>query len=211
MSATKYYLKKVQHPQFIINLIYASENNSFYKNMYQPFNLTECFVHPELYDALMQTVPALKTANLKLVIYDTFRPLDVQKFMYETAPDYLKPYIAPPPQPDSKRGFHPRGVAVDCYLADENGNALPFPTEPDAFYKSYENDTDYVHYLKKANRSYNEPDVEPERYANRQKLEDIMCGVGLEGLPTEWWHYQLPNAWEYPLIQSLKDVHFIDE
>ncbi len=205
----KHQLKKVRHPAFIIRLFYAGEHNAFYKNMYRDFNLTECYVHPELYDALMRTVPALEAAGLKLVIYDTFRPLVVQKFMYESAPDYLKPYIAPPPQPDSKRGFHPRGTAVDCYLADTDGNALPFPTEPDAFYPGYETDSNYPNYLKKAHRDYNESDVSPERYANRQKLQDIMTAAGLEPLPTEWWHFQLPESWRYPLIESLEDVEFI--
>ena len=41
---------------------------------------------------------------------------------------------------------------------------------------------------------------------NRALLEDLLCSVGLEGLPHEWWHFNLPNAWEYPLIYSLDDV-----
>lgn len=201
-----YVLKKVYHKAFIAHLFYASQQNAFYQNMYEPFGITEILVHPDLYDKLMLLPALLEKEKLKLVIYDTFRPQVVQKFMYETAPEYLKPYIAPPPQPDSKRGFHPRGTAIDCYLADEMGNALSFPTLPDAFYNGYENDGAYPDYLKRAHRAYVGADVSREQIANREKLEQLMCGVGLEPLPTEWWHFHLPESWRYPIINSLDEV-----
>ena len=163
-------------------------------------------VHPELHDRLMQLEKELIKQNLILVIYDAFRPLSVQKFMYETAPDYLKPYIAPPPLPDSKRGFHPRGVAIDCYLTDMAGKSLAFPTKPDAFYAGYEKDPNYHIYLKKCHRDYDGPDITDEEKNNRALLEKMMQSVGLEGLPHEWWHFNLPNAWQYPLIKSLDEA-----
>ena len=199
-------LKRIQTPHIQSKLLYATTQNSFYKDMYSAFGLTEALVHPELYDRLIQLEKELIEKQLILVIYDAFRPLAVQKFMYETAPDYIKPYIAPPPEPNSKRGFHPRGVAIDCYLTDQDGKTLSFPTEPDAFYSGYENDPNYPRYLKKCHRDYNGADITAEQKSNRALLEKIMASVGLEGLPHEWWHFNLPNAWEYPLIESLKDV-----
>ncbi len=199
-------LKKVNHERFIIDLIYASENNSFYKNMYAEFGLSDCLVHPKLYDALMDLVPILEEKKLKLIIYDTLRPWAVQKFMYETAPDYIRPYLAPPPEPDSRQGFHPRGCAIDCYLADEDGNALAFPTTADAFYPGYENDPDYMKYLDKVDRAYDGDDITKEQKENRAILEKMMVDVGLEPLPSEWWHFNLPMAWNYPIIYSLDDV-----
>ena len=150
--------------------------------MYSAFGLTEALVHPKLYDCLMQLEQQLAERQLILVIYDAFRPLAVQKFMYEFAPTYLKPYIAPPPQPESKRGFHPRGVAIDCYLTDLKGKMLAFPTEPDAFYSGYEKDPNYPNYLKKCHRDYNGFDITKEQKANRALLEEMMKSVGLEGL-----------------------------
>ncbi len=199
-------LNKIATPHIQSKLIYATKNNAFYKDMYSAFGLKEALVHPDLYSRLMQLEKRLIEEKLILVIYDAFRPLSVQKFMYETAPDYLKPYIAPPPQPDSKRGFHPRGVAIDCYLTDTEGKTLSFPTEPDAFYPGYEKDPDYPLYLKKCHRDYNAPDISEEQKNNRALLEEMMAGIGLEGLPHEWWHFNLPKAWEYPLIDSLKDI-----
>lgn len=199
-------LKRISGERIISNLIYATENNSFYKNMYKKFGLTEALVHPDLYDCLMKLVPVLEKNKLKLVIYDSFRPWDVQKYMYETAPDYLRPYIAPPPAENSKRGFHPRGTAIDCYLVKEDMTPLKYPTEPDAFYPGYENDITYSDYLKKAHRDYNGHDASPEEIKNRNFLEKIMIDIGLEPLPHEWWHFNLPDSWNYPIIKSLDDV-----
>jgi len=178
--------------------------------MYSEHGITECYMQPDMYERLMLLSPELTARRLKLVIFDTFRPWIVQKFMYDTSPDYLKPYIAPPPAPDSTRGFHPRGAAIDCYLADESGAALVFPTEPDAFYPGYETDPGYEKYLDKCHRSYNGTDVSDEAYKNRQLLEELMVGIaGMEPLPSEWWHFNLPNALQYPIIYSLDDAEII--
>lgn len=199
-------LKKISHERIVSNLIYATKNNAFYKNMYQEFGLTDALVHPELYDKLMQLVPVLEKHHLKLVIYDSFRPCEVQRYMYETAPDYLRSYIAPPPEKDTQKCFHPRGTAVDCYLVKDDMTPLIYPTEPDAFYVGYENDADYVNYLKKAHRDYNDSDISQEAIDNRAFLEKIMVDVGLEPLPHEWWHFNLPQSEKYPIIKSLDEV-----
>ncbi len=201
----KIILKELKHDRFIIDLIYNSKNNSFYKNLYAPFELDKCLVRPELYDKLILLIPILEKEKLKLKIYDTLRPWNVQKYMYETAPEHLKPYIAPPPQENSTRGFHPRAAAIDCYLTDENGNSLDFPTFPDAFFPGYENDINYNEYLKKAHRDSTDG-VSKEQISNRQLLENMMINIGLEPLPTEWWHFHLPTSWIYPIIYSLDEI-----
>ena len=199
-------LKKIQTPHIVSNLFYTTTHNAFYKDMYSQFGLTEALVHPALYEKLLLIEPKLEKANLKLVIYDAFRPLEVQKFMYETAPDYLRPYIAPPPTAHSRRGFHPRGVAIDCYLTDLAGNELDFPTKPDAFYHGYEKDPTYPDYLKKCHRDYQGNDLTREQKNNSLFLENLMKAVDLEPLPHEWWHFNLKEAWTYPLIETLKNV-----
>lgn len=199
-------LKKIHTPHIVSNLFYTTKQNAFYKDMYSEFGLKEALVHPALYEKLILLEPKLKQFGLKLVIYDAFRPLEVQKYMFETAPDYLKPYIAPPPIENSKRGFHPRGVAIDCYLTDLEGNELEFPTKPDAFYVGYEKDPNFANYLKKCHRDYQGDDVSPTALRNKELLENLMKEIDLEPLPHEWWHFNLKEAWTYPLIKSLKNV-----
>ena len=210
-TQNKILLRKLPQPHscFIVDLAYAGTKNAFYRDMYSEHGITECYMHPDMYEKLMRLAPELTARRLKMVIYDIFRPWAVQKFMYESAPDCLRPYIAPPPEPDSTDGFHPRAAAIDCYLADENGAPLVFPTEPDAFLPGWENRPDYENYLAKCHRSYNEADVSPEAYKNRQLLEDLMTGVGFEPEPTEWWHFNLPNATQYPIIYSLNEAEVV--
>ena len=74
-------LKRISTPHIQSRLLYATQNNSFYKDMYSAFGLKEALVHPELYEKLAQLEPLLKSQKLILVIYDAFRPLAVQKFI----------------------------------------------------------------------------------------------------------------------------------
>jgi D-alanyl-D-alanine dipeptidase len=37
---------------------------------------------------------------------------------------------------------------------------------------------------------------------NRLMLLGIMLSAGFEHIPSEWWHYQLPGAMQYPLIED---------
>ena len=197
-------LKKLEDKYFVKNLFYASTHNAFYTDMYSKFGICDILVHPELYDKLMQLKPILKDKKLKLVIFDTFRPLEIQKFMYENASEALRSYIAPPPvDNNSKRGHHPRGIAIDCYLIDENNKPLSFPCAPDAFYDGWEKDDNYADYIMKAHRDY--MDCTQEEIDNRDLLENMMLEIGLEPLPTEWWHFNLKNPTSYQLIRSLND------
>jgi zinc D-Ala-D-Ala dipeptidase len=38
---------------------------------------------------------------------------------------------------------------------------------------------------------------------NRLLLNAIMLGGGFTGIATEWWHFELPDAGRYPLIEGL--------
>ncbi|GHT02585.1 hypothetical protein AGMMS50276_32560 [Synergistales bacterium] len=45
---------------------------------------------------------------------------------------------------------------------------------------------------------------------NRKMLEDMLYGVGLDGNPSEWWHYQLPCFEQYPIIGSMNDIEVMN-
>ena len=61
-------LKRIQTPHIQSKLLYATTQNSFYKDMYSAFGLTEALVHPELYDRLIQLGKKLIEKQLILVI-----------------------------------------------------------------------------------------------------------------------------------------------
>lgn len=177
-------LKRLDEVRFVMDLKYATEDNFLKQDVYTPFGLNACYVHPDLHARLMRLHAKLETEGLRLVVFDCYRPLEVQRAMWAILPDSR--YVANP----ARGSLHNRGVAIDCALADDNGEYLAFPTAFDSFEEQ-------------AWHSYTCPagDVAPCR--NREKLKNLMTGVGLQPLRTEWWHFQLPNARNYPLL-SLK-------
>jgi len=169
---------------FQVDLKYASTDNFLKKNIYQEFDLDECWVLPELESRLKNIAPRLKELKLKLVLWDCYRPLKAQEAMWKLVPD--PQYVA-----DPKTGSnHNRGAAIDVALSDESGKLLEFPTQFDDF-------------SPKASPKYLCPIQDQAKCHNRDKLMALMAAVGLEVFPTEWWHYQLPEARRLPLIEAI--------
>ena len=119
-------LKKLTGDRFILDLKYASQDNFLQQDVYSPFGLDACYVHPELHAKLLKLHDRLAAEGLRLVIYDCFRPLEVQRAMWKILPDAR--YVANP----AKWSLHNRGIALDCALADENRCSLEFPTDFDS-------------------------------------------------------------------------------
>lgn len=174
-------LVKLQGERFIFDLKYASDDNFLQRDVYSAFDLAACYLHPKLYSKIRALEPELAARDLKLVIFDCYRPLEVQEAMWEILPDSR--YVANP-----KRGsLHNRGSAIDCALADAAGALMVFPTGFDSFEE-------------KAWQSYTCPIADDEPCRNRDLLKALMVGVGLHAIRTEWWHYQLPEAKNYPVL-----------
>ena len=93
---------------------------------------------------------------------------------------------------DPRKGSpHSRGVALDLTLIDSAGRDLDMGTAYDAFTPlSYHGVTNGI-------------GVEAQR--NRLVLLGIMTSAGWDFYRNEWWHYQLFNAREYPLLAD-KDL-----
>lgn len=116
----------------------------------------------------------LKLQGLGLKIFDAYRPYSVTKKMWEVVPD--ENYAANP----AKGSGHNRGAAIDLTLYNlETGIELPMPTPFDDF-------------TEKAHNNY--MNLDSSVLANRKILKDVMVKYGFVPLPTEWWHYSLPNA-----------------
>ena len=174
----------LEGPSFLLALRYATEDNFLKKNVYRDFGLDRCWVHPDMAAKLEKLSPILEKKGLKLVLWDCWRPLEVQKAMWKLVPDAR--YVA-----DPKTGSnHNRGIAVDVSLAKADGTPVEMPTAFDDF-------TPFA-----APRS----PCKPERTSlcsNRDLLIEMMAKVGLSPIPTEWWHFQLPSAKKYPIIEAL--------
>ncbi|MGH7004056.1 MAG: M15 family metallopeptidase, partial [Alphaproteobacteria bacterium] len=114
-----------------------------------------------------------------------FRPSEAQWVLWRARPD--PNFLA-----DPRRGSpHSRGVAVDLTLVDSNKRELDMGTGFDAFTPlSYHGIT---------------AGIGTEAQRNRLVLLGIMTSAGWDFYRNEWWHYQLFNAREYPLLSD-KDL-----
>jgi D-alanyl-D-alanine dipeptidase len=123
----------------------------------------------------------LETRGLGLKIFDGYRPFSVTRKMWEILPDDR--YVANP-----KNGSrHNRGAAVDVTLVDSTGNELEMPTVFDDF-------------SEKAGHDF--MDLPQHILTNRSLLKEIMTKYGFMPIKTEWWHYDLKNYEQYPILDK---------
>lgn len=175
----------LEGPVFLVSLQYNTEQNFLKKNVYREFGLDRCYVHPELAARLRRLEPQLKERKLKLLLWDCYRPLAVQRAMWKVLPDPR--YVADP----IKGSEHNRGVAVDVSLANEDGSPVDMPTAFDEF------------------GPFSAPTAfcMPEHGSlcnNRDILIELMAKVGIAPLSTEWWHFHLPDSQRYPIIEKFE-------
>jgi D-alanyl-D-alanine dipeptidase len=156
---------------------YATSNNFTHQVLYH---------HPDAYLrlpaalALQKVADSLKTLGIGLKIFDAYRPYSVTQKMWEIVPD--DNYAADP----AKGSGHNRGIAVDVTLIDlTTGKELAMPTPFDNF-------SDTAHHAFMG--------LSKTVLLNRALLKNTMEKYGFVALPTEWWHYSLPNPKNYDLM-----------
>lgn len=162
----------------ILDLRYASDNNVCGHKLYaEPF----CYLHEAAIAPLQIAIKSAKNLGLKLKIFDGFRPLQVQKYMYEKFPgDFVS-------NPESGVVPHCRGVAIDLTLTDLDGNELEMGTNFDDF-------SDLAF--------HNCDKISTEAQRNRLLLLGLMSAAGFDFYSKEWWHYQLFKPREYPIVAA---------
>ncbi|MCK4517498.1 M15 family metallopeptidase, partial [Candidatus Babeliales bacterium] len=118
--------------------------------------------------------------GLGLLIGDAFRPLAVQRILWDINPD--ENFVA---NPDKGGGRHTRGTAVDLTLINlETGEMLKMPSEVSDFSRCRRN----------------RQDMSPTGRKNMLLLEGIMKKHGFLPLASEWWHFDLAGWRSYPAI-----------
>ena len=158
---------------------YATVNN-FTGEVLYPTN--RVFIRKVVGEALSKAHSDLwSNYNLRIKIFDGYRPLSVQKKMWEIFPDDR--YVANP----ASGSRHNRGAAVDITIIDSTGLELEMGTE-------YDNFTEKAH--------YDYQDLPLKVKENRILLRTTMMKYGFEGIETEWWHFDY-KGW--------KDFSILDE
>jgi zinc D-Ala-D-Ala dipeptidase len=164
-------------PGLSLDIRYATPDN-FTKAALYPAAV--CWLSPKAAKALAKVARDLRSDGLRLKAFDCYRPLSIQRKLWALVPD--ERYVADP----AKGSRHNRGMAVDLTLTDDQGRALPMPT-------------DYDDFSEKAHRG---APAMPEAARNRARLEKAMARRGFVGLPTEWWHFDLKGWERAPLLDA---------
>ncbi len=163
------------NPNIRLDIRYATDNNFLHRAVYPQ---ARCFLRYETARALSEVQNELESIGLGIKVFDGYRPLSVQKMMWEIMPDNR--YVADP----AKGSRHNRGAAVDVTLVDSTGKELEMPTPFDSF-------------SERAHHDYNKL---PARVRlNRWILKTVMEKHGFKPIRTEWWHYDLTGWQKYPV------------
>ncbi len=163
-------------PSIILDIRYATANNFLHRAVYKQ---ARCFLVKEAALKLQQVQNELKQLGLGLKIFDGYRPLSVQKKMWQIMPN--PKYVANP----AKGSRHNRGCAVDLTLVDSTGKELTMPTEFDNF-------------TVKAHHNYMK--LPASVRLNRWILKTVMEKHGFKSISSEWWHYDMVGWRKYPVM-----------
>jgi len=183
-------------PDIVIDLRYSTKDHSFLNlpsgNISLPkfYTVNECLVLGMAVRRLKVAQDSLRkilTHNglsypqgIGIKVWDGYRPRAVQWLFWEIYPNST--YIADP----SSGSKHNRGGAIDMTLVNlATGEELAMPTLYDDF-------------SDQASQTYT--NLPPNIIANRLLLKTILNYAGFTEYEAEWWHYEIPYASSYPLL-----------
>jgi D-alanyl-D-alanine dipeptidase len=154
---------------------YATPNNFTKKAVYPE---GKCLLRKPVAEALSRVQANAKIMSLSLKVWDCYRPLSVQKKLWEIVHDDR--YVADP----AKGSKHNRGAAVDLTLVDPKGREVDMPTGFDDF-------------SGKAHRGSKAGSKKAQK--NMKLLEKLMASEGFEPYPDEWWHFDFKGWDAFPI------------
>lgn len=159
-------------PNAVIELRYSTPENFTGAKQY---NFSEAYLRYGAVKKLAAAAEQLAAQNYKIKIWDAYRPYETQCKLWESFPD--PNYVS---NPETGYLGHCRGGAVDVTIVNADGSEVKMPSGFDEFSAA-------------ADRDYS--DVDAERAANAELLQQIMEGCGFVGEQTEWWHFT--DSFEY--------------
>lgn len=166
------------NPSILLDIRYASANNFLGRRLYPA---ERCILRAAVAEQLSQVQQDLQQQGLGLKVFDGYRPLSVQRQMWEILPDSR--YVANP----TRGSRHNRGAAVDVTLVDAQGRELEMPTDFDDF-------------TPRASRSYQGQHLSHQAQQNRELLAQVMQKYGFVPLETEWWHFDAADWQRYSVL-----------
>lgn len=164
-------------PDAVIDIRYATKDN-FTGTVLYP--VARCKLRRAVADKLVKAAAALRKQDRRLLIWDCYRPLSIQKALWKKVPDPR--YVADP----SIGSKHNRGAAIDLAIVGKDGKPVVLPTKFDEFTAAAHRDRALVGATGK----------------EAKRLSDAMLAAGFAAMPTEWWHFDASDAGNYALSDS---------
>lgn len=168
-------------PDIVLDIRYATTNNFVGEVLYPS---ARCFLAREPALALKKVQADLKKQGYRLKVFDGYRPLSVQKRMWEILPDNR--YVADP----ATGSNHNRAYSVDVTLLNLDGSDVLMPSEFDDF--SERAHMDYM-------------DCPAEAIRHRKILHETMQRHGFSGIDSEWWHFNYKGYKDKPVLDISLD------
>jgi D-alanyl-D-alanine dipeptidase len=166
------------NPEIVLDIRYATENNFTHQKLYP---IAKCMLRREAAESLSAAQNDLRNRGLGLKVYDGYRPLSIQRKLWEVVPD--ERYVANP----VKGSRHNRGAAVDLTIIDSLGNELEMPTPYDDF-----TDKARCDYMK----------LPEAALKNRALLEEVMTRHGFVSMSSEWWHFDFQGWGKFEILDQ---------
>ncbi len=152
-------------PDAIIDLRYFSQDNFVGKKVYDK---VYDVLRTSTLTKLAMAANVLREKGYRLVIWDAYRPIEVQKIFWDLVGD---PNFVAHPDKGSKHNW---GYAVDVSLASMEGIQLEMPSAFDDFSQAARGDRQ---------------DIPREIKVRLKDLQCAMKEAGFMPYEKEWWHF----------------------
>ncbi|MEE3718879.1 D-alanyl-D-alanine dipeptidase [Tumidithrix elongata RA019] len=169
-------------PRIRLDIRYATTNNFLKQKVYP---VSRCLLRWAAAEKLIKAQTELAKQGLGLKVYDCYRPLSVQKQMWQVLPDDR--YVANP----ANGSRHNRASAVDLTLVDRTGKELEMPSGFDDF-------------SQRSHLGYQGGSQAAQK--NRRLLVDTMQRHGFLPIQTEWWHFDVKGWQDFPILDIPLDA-----
>lgn len=160
----------------VVDMPYATPHNFTGETLYSANRAL--LVEPAAH-ALASAAALLSAQGYRLKIWDAYRPLSVQRKLWQKKPD--RNFVAHP----ETGSRHNRGASVDLTLLTIDGKEVAMPSCYDEFGEKA--------------RAVN-PDLPEPVKTHLQILQHAMQTSGFELLSSEWWHFDFPGWKSFPLL-----------
>ena len=155
----------------VLDIRYATTDNFTGIKLY---DCGRCFLHPTVAKALLLAAEDFKKLGYKIILFDCYRPLSIQRKLWQKVPDPR--YVTPP----TKGSMHNRGAAVDISLQEITSK------------KELDMGTPYDFFGNEAYMDYQNLSAVASK--NRKLLHSTLIKYGFRPIRTEWWHFSFSGS-----------------